>query len=139
MIAVPKTCRGVSLLELMIAVTVISMLAAMAYPSYREYLDRAGRSEAKALLLEIAMNQERFYLTANRFGSLMELGYADPLVSDSGDYTISMRAHSTLRFIVTADYNRAGDERARCTSFSVNNLGEKTSRGSIENCWTDQR
>ena len=139
MIAAPKQCHGVTLLELMITVTAISILAAMAYPSYREFMDRAGRHEAKALLLEIATNQDRYYLAAKRFGSLSELGYTEPLVTASGAYTISVPVATALSFVITAEYNRAGKELDRCASLSINNLGERTSRGSIGNCWTDQR
>ena len=131
--------RGVSLLELMIVVAAISILAAIAYPNYRVFMDRAGRNEAKALLLEIATNQERFYLTARRFGSLTELGYVDPLVSDSGNYTISVPVHTALTFVITANYNHAGNERTLCSSYSINNYGERTSRGTLEDCWNDRR
>lgn len=137
--AAPRTCHGVTLLELMITLTVISILAALAYPSYREFMDRAGRQEAKALLLEIATNQDRYFLTAKRFGSLSELGYADPLVTASSAYTISVPVANAVSFVIIAEYNRSGNELDRCASLSINNLGEKTSRGSIGNCWTDQR
>lgn len=139
MIAAPRTSNGVTLLELLITVTIISILAAMAYPSYRAFMDRAGRTEAMALLLEVATNQDRYYLSAKRFGSLSELGYADPLVTASGAYTISIPVSTALTYVATAEYTRTGNERDRCASLSINNLGEKTSRGSIGNCWSDRR
>jgi type IV pilus assembly protein PilE len=52
--------RGVTLLEVLIAATIVAILAAIAYPSYRDYVQRAKRSEAIAKLLEIAANQERY-------------------------------------------------------------------------------
>lgn len=131
----PRSSSGVTLLELLVALAVIGILLAVALPSYRHFIDRAGRNEAKALLLEIATNQERYFLTARRFGSLTELGYADPLVSESGAYTISIPNNTSVSFVATATYNRAGNEQARCGSFSINQLGEKTSRGSATNCW----
>ena len=60
-----KTMRGVTLLELMIVVVIVGILASIAYPSYRQFMERAKRTEAKALLLEIATNQERCYLQNN--------------------------------------------------------------------------
>lgn len=131
--------RGVTLMELMIVVVVIGILTAIAYPNYREFAARAKRTEAKALLLEIASNQERFYLNANRFGSLAELGYTDPLTTDSGSYTVTIPLNDASNFVITASYNDSGREYDRCSSFTIDGRGNKTSVGSIGNCWTDQR
>lgn len=131
--------RGVTLMEVMIVIVVIGILAAIAYPSYREFAARAKRTEAKSLLLEIAANQERYYLNANRFGTLTELGYAEPLTTDSGSYTITIPLNDASNFVVTAAYNYSGEEFDRCSSFTIDGRGNKTSVGSIGNCWTEQR
>ena len=60
-----KYMGGVTLLELMIVVVIIGILTAIAYPNYREFAARAKRTEARALLMEIAVNQERWYLQNN--------------------------------------------------------------------------
>ena len=73
-----RRMQGVTLLELMIVVVIIGILAAISYPSYRNFTDRAKRNEAKAILLEIAQNQERFYLQNNTYGTMTQLGYVDP-------------------------------------------------------------
>ncbi|MGI9270289.1 MAG: type IV pilin protein [Woeseiaceae bacterium] len=134
-----KHMRGITLLELMVVVVIIGILTAIAYPNYREFAARAKRTEAKAILLEIASNQERFYLNANRFGTLVELGYTVPLVTGSGSYTITMPVNDASTFTAIADYNYGGKEGARCTDFTIDGAGNKTSNGSIGNCWTDQR
>lgn len=131
--------RGITLLEVLIVVVVIGILTAVAYPNYREFATRAKRTEAKALLLEIAANQERFYLNANRFGTLTELGYVEPLKTDSGAYTVTIPLNDASDFVVTAAYNDSGSEFDRCSSFTIDGRGNKTSVGSIGNCWTDQR
>ena len=131
--------RGITLLELMVVVAIIAVLTAIAIPNYREFSARAKRSEAKALLLEIATHQERFYLNANRYGSLSELGYADPLVTATGSYTVIIPANGVDDFTATAAYNHTDSELSRCTTFTLDGRGRKTSTGSIGNCWTDQR
>ena len=136
---IARRMRGVTLMELMIVVVILGILTAVAYPNYREFAARAKRTEAKALLLEIAANQERFYLNANRFGTLAELGYAVPLVTDSGSYTITIPSNDASNFTATASYNYGGSELARCTSFTIDGRGDKSSVGSLGNCWTDQR
>jgi len=134
-----KRMRGITLMELMIVVVIVGILASIAYPNYREFAARAKRTEAKAILLEIAANQERFYLNANRFGTITELGYPSPLVTDSGSYTVTIPLNDASNFTATADYNHTGSELDRCSSFSIDGSGNKTSEGSIGNCWTDQR
>jgi len=134
-----RKMRGITLLELMVVVVIIGILTAIAFPNYREFAARAKRTEAKTQLLEIATNQERFYLNANRYGTLLELGYADPLVTDTGSYTVAIPVNDAGAFTATATYNHTDSEQARCTTFTLDGRGNKTSTGSIANCWTDQR
>ena len=134
-----KKMRGITLMELMIVVVIVGILAAIAYPNYREFVARAKRTEAKALLLEIAANQERFYLNANRYGTVAELGYATPLITPSGSYTVTIPANDASGYTATAAYNFTGSEFDRCSSFTIDGRGAKTSAGTIGNCWTDQR
>lgn len=135
-----KQMRGVTLMELMIVVVILGILTAVAYPNYREFAARAKRTEAKALLLEIANNQERFYLNANTYGTMAQLGYAaDPKLTDSGSYSVTVTANDASNFTAVATNQLGGSEAARCTTFTIDGRGNKTSTGSIANCWTDQR
>lgn len=52
---------GFSLIELMITVTIVSILAAIAYPSYRSQVQTTRKTEAQAHLLELAQSLERKY------------------------------------------------------------------------------
>lgn len=134
-----RRIRGVTLLELLIVVTILGVLIAFAYPNYRDFTARAERTEAKAKLLEIATLQERFYLSENRYGTLPELGYSDPLLTESGRYTLTITANDAVNFTATAAYNHSGGELGRCTTISLDGRGNKTSTGSVGNCWIDQR
>lgn len=53
--------QGFSLIELMIVVAIVGILAAIAYPSYQNYVLRSGRADGQAKLMEILQAQERFY------------------------------------------------------------------------------
>ena len=53
--------KGFSLVELMVVAAIISILAAIALPSYNDYLAKAARSDAKAVMLALAQTEERYY------------------------------------------------------------------------------
>jgi len=52
---------GFTLIELMIVVTVVGILAAIAYPSYSRYIVKSRRSDAQIALLQAAATQEKFF------------------------------------------------------------------------------
>jgi type IV pilus assembly protein PilE len=136
-----KYMRGITLLELMIVVVIISILTAIAYPNYREYVTRAKRTEAKAALLQIATNQERFYLQNNTYTTNMtNLGFpvAGAFLSDSDAYIINVGAADANDFTATATFQLGGDEAGKCLTFQIDGRGAKTSAPDT-NCWTRTR
>ncbi len=136
-----KYMRGVTLLELMIVLVIISILAAIAYPNYREYIIRAKRTEAKAALLQIATQQERFYLQNNSFTQdLLVLGFATTpnFTTDSESYVINVGAADANNFTATATFQLGGDEAAKCLTFQIDGRGAKTSAPDTD-CWTRTR
>ena len=54
---------GFTLLELMIAVTIVATLAAIALPLYTQYSERAWRQEPQQDMMNCAQGLERFYST----------------------------------------------------------------------------
>ena len=59
--AVNKNGAGFTLMELMIAVAIIGILGAFAYPVYSDAVKRAYRSQVAVLLTEQSQSLERFY------------------------------------------------------------------------------
>jgi|APLak6261697183_1056232.scaffolds.fasta_scaffold02723_2 general secretion pathway protein G len=70
-----KRALGVTLVELMIAVLLVGLLAAVAVPSYQVYLQKAKISVAKKDILELSLRLEQFLTFRNAYPkSLAELG-----------------------------------------------------------------
>ncbi|MCP4300939.1 MAG: type IV pilin protein [Gammaproteobacteria bacterium] len=136
-----KNMRGITLMELMIVVVIVGILAAVAFPNYRNFVARAGRSEAKGALLRCATNQEKFYLQNQIFtDSLIQLGFdGPPFQTDSGKYSIAVSSPpSPNNFTCTATYLVADNEAGKCLTFTIDGRGSKTS-GPDTDCWTRTR
>ncbi len=137
---------GVTLLELMAVVTIIGVLGMIAIPSYRQYTMRAQRTEAKTALLQLAANEERFYLQNRRYGTVAEMQAANyPVASENGVYTIAIATTNGLAVDYTATATPASgggtngvdmSADTECQSFSINSQGAKTATPDTnQRCW----
>jgi type IV pilus assembly protein PilE len=131
---------GVTLLELMAVVLVIGILAMIAVPSYRQYVTRAQRTDAKTALLRLQTNQERFYLSNRTYSNDPDqLGFVNDL-SERGSYTLEIDPADATGYTATARprsgaaFDMTGD--AQCTSFSITAQGVRSATGTTAtNCW----
>ena len=135
---------GITLLELMTVVLVVGVLSVIALPSYRQYMMRAQRGDAKSALLQLATNQERFYLTNRTYGSVAQLIAANLLgagaLSERGAYRITIPIADATTYTAVATpvaggaFDMTGD--GQCLTFSMTAQGVRTATGSTPlNCW----
>lgn len=139
---VRRKMHGITLMELMIVVVIVGILAAVGYPNYRDFVARAKRTEAKAALLQIATNQERFYLNNNTYTvDLTALGFpvAGTYTTASGSYNVSIAAGANASgYTANAVFQSGGAEADKCLTFTINGAGVKSS-GPYADCWTRAR
>jgi type IV pilus assembly protein PilE len=140
---------GVTLLELIVVMIIIGVLAAVAIPSYRNYVIRSNRADAKDALLALATAQEKHYLQCNTYAT--DIANAPDcvagelqgtLASKNGWYTLAIDAADATGYTVSA-VAAAGENQFQdtaCRSFTVTNLGVRTAAddGGGDNtaeCW----
>jgi type IV pilus assembly protein PilE len=131
-----KLLRGFSLIELLIAMIVVGIISAVAYPSYLSFITKANRTEAQRELLRLANIQEHYYVNEGKYASsLMILGFErSEYQTASGRYEIYILASSDTHFNLTAiakGSQRNNDKH--CIEMSINEVGERT--GSSVFCW----
>lgn len=136
--------RGVTLIELMITVVIVAILAAIAYPSYTQYVLRSHRTAAKTALHDMASRQERFFTTNNTYGTTMAaLGYpagASVPVPDASNhyYDLSINAVNATTYTLQAAPAGSQVNDAECGTFTLDQLGNQGisgGTGSPQTCW----
>ena len=140
---------GVSLLELMIVVAIITMIAAFAYPSYTRYVVETKRTAATSTLLQIADRQQQFFMDNKSFtGDLTNLVFAsDPLyVSDDGNsvaagdadavYIFSLvNVAATTYTALAAPLDQQLARDTHCGTLTLNQAGVKDALAGGDDCW----
>ncbi|HWZ70198.1 MAG TPA: type IV pilin protein [Casimicrobiaceae bacterium] len=132
--------RGFTLLEVMIACAIVAILAAIAYPSYINSIQKSRRAEAKAALLGVASQMERFstekgtYATAT-LGTGVNAVY--PNHTESSYYNLSLAPLTATTY--TARAAPTGAQTADpCGTLTYNEQGVKAVTGgswTTTQCW----
>jgi type IV pilus assembly protein PilE len=129
-----KLHSGFTLVELMITVAVLAILAAIAWPSYQEYVRKSRRAEAQAFLMAVAARQQQFLVDTRGYtASLTDIGVPTPTnVTATYDIALAAPAGNPPAFSVTAT-PKAGQVGERCGTLSIDQIGTKTAATS--GCW----
>lgn len=127
-----RRAHGFTLIELMIVVTVIGILAAIAYPSYMEYVRSAARADAKAILQETAQFMERYYTTNGTYVGATVVSAVSPKTGATR-YTISFSVDPTASAYTLQAVPTGGQSGDRCGTLTLAATGAVTP--TTGNCW----
>lgn len=129
---------GITLLELMIVVVVIGILAAVAYPSYQNQVQKTRRADGKSALLNTSQALERCYTRFSAYNNA-GCGVVFPVVSDEAYYSVT-----TVGAITAAAYTLAAAPQGPqasdtdCGTLRLTSTGIQGSQNvdaDANNCW----
>lgn len=120
--------RGLSLIELMIGLAVVSILLAVAFPSYQASVRKGRRADAMNAINAVQQAQERWRSSNPAYGSLSNINVAS--TTPNGHYTMAVStpsgSTSATAYLVTAT---AGGSQTADTQCNV--LAAKVVDGTI--------
>ena len=131
---------GYTLMELLLTVSIITLVTSIALPSYRNHVTRSHRGDAMSALMRIANAQEKFYLQNNTYaGTLAELN----ITTTAKDYyALSIDSADINAFSASATPTSGGpqDGDDACATFTIDSTGAlgATTGGGADNtsfCW----
>ncbi len=94
---------GFTLIELLIVVVIAGILAAIAVPSYQDYMVRARRSAVESFMMELANKQQQYLLDARTYAdTLAKLGYTNEPSDIDPFYTVTIADATAASFTLTA-------------------------------------
>ena len=131
---IPNRSQGFSLIELMIAVVIVGILAAIAIPMYSDYVTRSRRADGQATLMQVAQELERCYTQFSKYNdnscSVVNGGMVSE-TSDQGFYVVTANKLDESAFTLTATPQNEQADDTDCGDLILTHLGEEKP----EDCW----
>lgn len=124
-----RAAKGFTLIELMIVVAVIAILAAIALPSYQEYIRRGNRAEARAALLQAAQWLERVATSTGSYLSTANVANfpAELKTVPSKTYEISLgKTDATGSAYVLSATPLGGQAVDKCGTLTLSQAGDRS-------------
>ena len=133
----PRRLHAFSLIEIMIAIVIVGVLAALAYPTYLQHVRESRRTDAMDTLLALQQAQVKWRARHGAYtASLTDLGWV-PGNSDSreGYYAVQIAVATSYAFTATATPKPGGLQAADTCGFSVNPDGPVIATDADRQCW----
>jgi len=126
--------RGFTLIEVMIVVAIVAILAAVALPSYTDYVKRGKIQEATTHLLSMRTKMEQYYQDNRRYDGACAAGTVAPLPTDQKYFTVTCGGFGptpSQTYIVTA----SGQGDMTGFVYTINQANARATTG-VPDGWT---
>jgi type IV pilus assembly protein PilE len=121
--AQPRRAAGFTLVELLIAVAIMGILVAVAYPSYLESIRKGRRAEAISALTTLQQAQERFRANSPKYGNLNAPANAETLTNLPAltlkHYTLAVTDNTASGYTATANASGGQTADTLCATMGV--------------------
>jgi type IV pilus assembly protein PilE len=123
---------GFTLIELVIALAMVAILAAIALPSYASYMRKSARADAQAFVADAANRQQQYLADRRAYASSMAaLNVAAP-ASLTGKYSFSVVATDGPPPTFTITGTATGEQtQDKCPVIRIDSAGNRTPAS----CW----
>lgn len=131
--------NGFTLIELMIAVVIVGILAAVAFPNYSAYMRDSRRADCKAVMLSAANALERRFSIENRYPDEEDdpdpiAAFSCPIGGGAATYELELDVpDGGASFTLTATPTGSQTDD-RCGTLTVTNTGARDADGT-GTCW----
>ena len=150
----PATCEraGFTLIDLLAALAIVTLLACVAVPSYRAQVIRTRRSDARAALLSLAAAEENFHASCNAYAGILDdsrdsscgdSSLRFPSSAGEGAYAIEVTSSGATGWTATATAVVGGPQEAdaRCRVLRLTDAGHRSAvrvdgAASDAECWS---
>lgn len=137
-----QSSAGFTLIEVMIVAAIISILAAIAYPSYQEHVRKARRADAQAALMELAQFMERHYTANGRYLTEANEAPGLPFTEAPKDgtakfYTLGYTATPTASAYTLQAAPKNAMANDNCGTLTLAHTGAKGQKAgmTLADCW----
>jgi type IV pilus assembly protein PilE len=133
--------RGVTLMELLTVVTVLGILTSVSVPTYRQYVMRAQRTEAKSALMARAGALERCFTRFNAYDDDdCEVAGSFPEDLAEGHYTITAPTLAAGTFTLNAVPKGGQEDDVDCKTLTLDSRNQRGVTGGAARdalyCWS---
>ena len=97
-----RAVRGFTIIELMIAVAIVAILAAVALPAYNDYVTRGKIQEATSALSAMRVKIEQYYQDQRKYTGACLAGTVAPLPTGLKYFTVTCNIPDDNHYTVTA-------------------------------------